>query len=235
MTRFSPVVLIAGAASSVGAACAQSMANEASGGLLLVDGDEAALTAAADGLKRPPERVSTLAFDIADAPRWAEAEAFVREHYGRIDWAIACVGAEQRAAAAPGAAIGVVRALAPLMRDISMGGAVTLVFSAKAVKIDALLRLVRVTAKEGEANRVRVNALLNGAIDSPLWRRDPVFEVLARDTGDEVGALMRLERMSPPLAKCSEKQDLARLARLLLGDAAGVSGVTLVADSGYAL
>ena len=121
------------------------------------------------------------------------------------------------------------------MRQNALGGAVTLIVSARAVKVDALLRLVREAAQEGRAAPVRVNAVLHGVIDSPLWRRDPIFETLVRDSGGEPAALAKIEAFSPPLARCDEKQDLPRLARLLLGDDTGVSGVTLVADAGNTL
>jgi NAD(P)-dependent dehydrogenase (short-subunit alcohol dehydrogenase family) len=235
MSRFSPVVLIAGAASAMGEACAQAIGAEATGGLLLADGDEISLGAVADALARPPERVSTLVFDIADPARWGEAGRFMQAQYGRLDWVLVCLTPDQKGAAKPGSVLEIVRAVAPLMAGNSMGGALTLLLSARAVKIDALLRLVRIAAKEGDASRVRVNAVLDGAIDSPLWRRDPVFEALAAGAGGETAALVKLERLSPPLARCAQKQDLARLALLLLGDEANVSGVTLVAEPGAAL
>ena len=235
MTRFSPVILVAGASSAAGAACAQALAAEATGGLLLVDRDEMLLSATADALQSPPERVSMLTMDIADAQRWQAAADFVRDQYGRLDWVVICISPEEKDAASPGAAIGVVRAVAPLMRQNALGGAVTLIVSARAVKVDALLRLVREAAQEGRAAQVRVNAVLNGAIDSPLWRRDPIFETLVRDSGGEPAALAKIEAFSPPLARCDEKQDLLRLARLLLGDDTGVSGVTLVADAANTL
>lgn len=235
MTRFSPVILIAGAASAVGAACAQQFASEATGGLLLVDSDELLLSATADALQRPPERVSMLTFDIADAQRWTDAAEFVRAQYGRLDWAIVCIGPDQQNAASPGAAIGVVQAVAPLMRQNTLGGAVTLIVSARVVNVDALLALVGAAAKQGASDRVRVNAVMNGAIASPLWRRDPLFETLVREAGGETPALTALAQLSPPLARCDEKRDLPQLARLLLGDDASASGVILVADAGHTL
>jgi len=235
MTRFSPVILVAGAASPLGGQCAQWLAAEATGGLLLVDRDDALLSSTADALARPPERVSMLSFDIADAQRWQDAAEFVRGQYGRLDWVVTCINAEEEDAASPGAAIGVIKAVAPLMRQNTLGGAVTLMVSARAVKVEALLQLVGEAANAGRRDHVRVNAVLNGAIASPLWRRDPIFETLVGEAGGETAALAKLEALSPPLARCAQKQDLPRLARLLLGDDAGVSGVTLVADTGDTL
>ena len=232
--RFSPVILIAGAASPAGIASAQHLVTEATGGLLLVDGDDGMLAEAADTLERPPERVSTLSFDIADAGRWQDAANFIRAQYGRLDWAIACISPDQKNAVDPGAAIGLIRAVAPLMRQSLQGGAVSLIVSARAVNVDALLRLVSTAAAEG-GPKVRVNAVMNGAIESDLWRADPVFETLVREHGGEATALSKIDQLSPPLARCEEKQAPARLARLLLGDETNVSGVTLVADASNTL
>ncbi|MFT3729609.1 MAG: SDR family NAD(P)-dependent oxidoreductase [Terricaulis sp.] len=227
--RFSPVILIAGAASAAGMACAQRLASDATGGLLLVDGDEAMLTATADTLVRPPERVSMLTFDIADAARWQDAANFVRDQYGRLDWAIACISPDQQNAVGPGAAIGLIKAVGPLMKKNMMGGAVSLIVSARAVKVEALLHLVDSAATQGRNDNVRVNAVMNGGIESALWRRDPEFETLVREQGSEAAALTKLSQISPPLARCNAKQDCTRLAQILLGDEASVSGVTLVA------
>lgn len=230
MTRFSPVILVSGAASRVGAACARRVASEATGGLLLVDAEESLLSVTADTLERPPERVSTLAFDIADAERWQDAAQFVRGQYGRLDWVIACISPDQNSPADPGAALGVIKAAAPLMSKNMQGGAVTLVITADAVNVEALLRLVSSAVAEGRVHNVRVNAVMNGAIESALWRRDPEFEVLVRECGSETSAIAQLVNLPPSLARCEQKQDPARLARLLLSDDANANGVTLVVD-----
>ena len=232
-TRLNPVALVTGAATGVGAACARSLATYASGGLIMIDNDEAALSAAADALPAPPERVSTLAFDVANSEAWKRAQTFIRSQYGRLDWAVAGVDAERRldSSALPRATLGVANAVTPLMKSNIQGGAVVLALAAHAAKVDALLQLVRVAAKEGAAHKVRVNAVLNGTVESALWRRDPDFAALIREKRDEIGALRHIAANSIPLVRCGATQDILRLVRLLLSDDSSISGATLAVDA----
>ena len=95
MDRLNPVTLITGAASGVGAPCVREMARRSQGGLVLVDLDDASLCAVADDLEKEnvaPERVSTLAFDVADEERWMQATDFIEAQYGRLDWAVLYAG-----------------------------------------------------------------------------------------------------------------------------------------------
>ncbi len=230
-TRLNPVALVTGAADGIGAPCARSLATYASGGLIMVDADEAALAAAADALPSPPERISTLAFDATDAQAWKRAQDFIRTQYGRLDWAVASVDADKGSAdTLPRATLGVVNAVTPLMQGNVQGGAVVLAVAAHSAKVDALLQLVRVAAKEGAAHKVRVNAVINGPVESALWRRDPDFAALLKEIGDEIGVLDRIAKASVPLVRCSASQDVLRLIRLLLSDDSTVSGATLAVD-----
>ncbi len=234
-TRLNPVALVTGAATGIGAACARSLAAYASGGLIMVDADEAALSLAADALATPPERISTLAFDVTNSGAWKRAQDFIRTQYGRIDWAVAGVDANTDAAALPRATLGVANAVTPLMKSNVQGGAVVLALAAHSAKVDALLQLVRVAAKEGAAHKVRVNAVLNGVVESALWRRDPDFAALLKEAKDEIGVLDRIAKRSIPLVRCSAGQDMLRLVRLLLSDDSTVSGATLAVDGGPSL
>jgi 2-keto-3-deoxy-L-fuconate dehydrogenase len=233
-TRLNPVALVSGAASGIGAACARSLATYASGGLIMVDNDEAALSAVANALPSPPERVSTLAFDAGDPEAWKRAQTFIRTQYGRLDWAVAGVDAERRldSAALPRATLGVANAVTPLMKTNIQGGTIVLALAAHAAKVDALLQLVRVASKEGAAHKVRVNAVLNGAVESALWRRDPDFAALIREKRDEIGALNHIAANTIPLVRCGATQDILRLVRLLLSDDSAISGATLAVDAG---
>lgn len=235
-TRLNPVALVTGAASGIGAACARSLATYASGGLIMVDADEAALAAAADALPSPPERMSTLAFEATDAQAWKRAQDFIRAQYGRLDWAVAGVDGEKTSSEAlPRATLGVANAVTPLMKDNLQGGAVVLALAAHSAKVDALLQLVRVAAKEGAAHKVRVNAVINGAVESALWRRDPDFATLLKEAKDEASVLDQIAKRAIPLVRCSAAQDVLRLIRLLLSDDSTLSGATLAVDGAPAL
>ena len=230
-TRLNPVALVTGAANGIGAACARSLATYASGGLVMVDADEAALAAAADALPSPPERISTLAFDANDASAWKRAQDFIRTQYGRLDWAVAGVGPENGSPdMLPRATLGVANAVTPLMKANMQGGAIVFALAAHSAKVDALLQLVRIAAKEGGPHKVRVNAVINGAVESALWRRDPDFASLLKEAGDEIAVLDRIAKRSIPLVRCSASQDVLRLIRLFLSDDSALSGATLAVD-----
>jgi NAD(P)-dependent dehydrogenase (short-subunit alcohol dehydrogenase family) len=259
LDRLDPVTIVTGAASGIGAACAQDLAQRSQGGLILVDTDEAALGAVADTLERPPERVSTLAFDVADPDRWAQAADFIKSQYGRLDWAIVNAGV---AHAAPieetdlvdwrrvmstnlDGAFLTLRAVMPLMRANVQGGAIVVTASAAALKAEpgvaaygaskaGLLQLMRVAAKEG-APDIRVNAVAPGGVETPMWRDVPMFQDLVRERGSERAAFDAIAQLATPLARYARADDIARLIIMLLSDASPITGATLVVDGGYTI
>lgn len=258
--RLNPVALVTGAASGVGAAVARSLAVKATGGLILIDVDERGLSQVADSFEQPPERVSTLAFDVADPARWKSASEFIADHYGRLDWAVVNAGIAHTAPIAETSvedwrrvmatnldgAFLTLRAAIPLMRANAQGGAIVVVASAAGVKAEAnisayaaskagLLQLMRVAAKEGAADGIRVNAVAPGGVETPMWREVPMFQDLVRETGSERGAFDRLAQMSTPLGRYAEAEDIARAIDNLLIDPSPITGATIVIDGGYTL
>lgn len=259
LDRLNPVTLITGAASGIGVACASLLSHRSEGGLILVDHDEAALDKTADCLSRPPERVSTLAFDIANQGRWADAAQFIQSHYGRVDWAIINVGGQS----APSAETDLVdwrrdaradlegvflslRAVMPLMRESAQGGSIIVTAPAQTLEPSdragayaaaraGLLQLVRAAAKEGAPARVRVNAIAPGGAETPTWADMHWFQDLVRDQGSERAAFEALAAMPAPIARCAATDDVTRLITMLLSDACPVTGATLVVDGGYAI
>jgi len=253
LDRLNPVTLITGAASGFGAACARLLSRRSDGGLILIDGDETALGKTADSLSHPPERVSTLAFDVADAKRWGDAAEFLQAHYGRLDWAIVAIpGPELQPAAATDlvewpqpvddgldTAFLSLRALMPLMRAHAQGGAILVTAPAAALKPRAgragLLQLIRAAAHEGARDNIRVNAVAPGGPDTPMWPNMPWFQDLASEAGSDEGALEGIAAMETRLARFAADGDVARLITLLLSDASALTGATLVVDGGYAI
>jgi NAD(P)-dependent dehydrogenase (short-subunit alcohol dehydrogenase family) len=256
LDRLNPVTLITGAASGLGAACASLLSRRSEGGLILVDGDEAALERTADSLSRPPERVSTLAFDVSDPDRWAQAASFIQGQYGRLDWAVVStpnpapladtdlVDWRRGISAELDGVIPTLRALMPLMRANAQGGSIAVAAPATALTAEpgangqtgakaGLLQIIRAAAKEGAPERVRVNAIAPGGVETPMWATMPWFQDLVKEKGSEQAAFLAMAKMATPLARYAAEDDVSRLIMLLLSDASPITGATLVVDGGY--
>jgi NAD(P)-dependent dehydrogenase (short-subunit alcohol dehydrogenase family) len=257
--RLNPVTLITGAGSGIGASCALDLARKSLGGLILADIDEAALSAVADDIDAAgaaPERVSTLAFDIADSSRWTQAIDFIQAQYGRLDWAVVNSSATHTKAVAETdlvdwgrgnvahleGAIVSLRAIMQLMAKNMQGGAIVVTSAASAIKSEAdarsapgLLQLMRAASQEGAASNVRINALAPGGAETPMWADTPWFHDIVRDAGGEPAAFDKLSKLEPPLARYAQASDVNRLITMLLTEEAPGTGATLVVDAGYTL
>lgn len=261
--RLDAVALITGAGSGIGSAVTREIARRSEGGLILIDFDEDALSAAADDLEKhnvAPERVSTLAFDVADEDWWRRAVEFIRGQYGRLDWAVVNAGVAHSAPIEEtdlvdwrrvmstnlDGAFLTLRAVMPLMRGNLSGGSIVVSASAAAIKAEigvgayaaskaGLLQLMRVAAKEGAPNRVRVNAIAPGGVETPMWSTMPWFQDLVREKGDERAAFDHIASLATPLARYAKPDDIARLILMLLSDDSPITGATLVVDGGYTL
>ena len=257
--RLNPVTLITGAGSGIGAGCAQELARKSTGGLLLADVDEAALSLVADELDTAgvsPERVSTLAFDVSDIERWSQAAAFIQSQYGRLDWAVVNTSAATTPLPAPSdlvdwgrttsaqleATIQSLRTIMPLMARNSQGGAIVVTASAAAIKAEplapnsgpGLLQVMRAASREAAHSNVRINAIAPGGATTPMWDQMPWFQDLVRETGDENAAFERIAQMPRALARYAQG-DVNRLIVMLLAEEAPITGATLVVDGGGTL
>ena len=93
--RLDAVALITGAGSGIGAACARESRAAPRAGSSWSISTKRRSRRVADDLEQhnvAPERVSTLAFDVADQDRWAQAAEFIDGQYGRLDWAVVNAG-----------------------------------------------------------------------------------------------------------------------------------------------
>ncbi len=246
LTRFNAVGMITGAATGLGPACAADLARTSQGGLVLVDADEAALERIADDLMdTAPERVSMLAFDVGDPDRWAQASDFIRNQYGRLDWAIVNTAATldgdpelvQWRRVLPvqlEAVLRTLRVLLPMMAQNSMGGAVVVTAPVAALSVDrgvkaGLAHLVRAASIEGAPGGVRVNAVATAGQGSPLWKKAPAYaELLKQSRGDEEALSGKIAKLSAPVVRHDAPP--AQLIMTLLSDDTPLSGATLLVD-----
>lgn len=240
--------LITGAASGIGAATARLLADRGARSLILVDRDEPRLD-----LNCP---VSTHVGDVADEALWQRIES----EAGDFDRAVLNAGIS---GAAPIAELdfadwrrlmavnldGLLLSLRCAMRAMAAsGGSIVITGSASGLKAEpgtaaygaskaAALHLAKVAAKEGAPQRIRVNAIAPGGVDTPIWDDVPFFADLVADHGaDRAAAMAELGRMATPLGRYASADEIARqIAFLLSNDAATITGSVLVSDGGYTL
>jgi NAD(P)-dependent dehydrogenase (short-subunit alcohol dehydrogenase family) len=255
------VALITGAGSGIGAATAARLVEAGVGGLVVTDRDSSGLNALAERLDRPGLRLHPRAADVTNEAAWLALEDEIRAIFGRLDYAVANAGiahgeplvdhdfaAWRRVLAVNLDGVFLtLRSALRLIREGGGGGAIVVVSSAAAVKAEpgiaaygaskaGALQLARVAAKEGAPDRIRVNAILPGGVQTPIWRGVPMFDQILRETGDEQAAFDRLAGLATPLGRFATADEVATQIAFLLSDAAAtITGAALNVDGGYTL
>jgi 2-keto-3-deoxy-L-fuconate dehydrogenase len=252
MTGEARTVLVTGAASGIGAACARRFGVAGTGKLILVDRDGESL----DRVVLPAEfETVRIAGDVADPALWDRVE----RASGPLDWAVLNAGVAAGGAIAEtrfdewrrvlgtnldGAFLSLRSALR-LARD---GASVVLTASASGFKAEpgtaaygaskaGVIQLAKVAAKEGAARGIRVNAIAPGGVDTPIWDQTPFFrDLVGQHGGDRDAALAAMAKMATPLGRYATSDEIAaQIAFLLSDDAATITGAVLVSDGGYSL
>lgn len=248
------VALVTGAASGIGAATVRHLAEVGVGRFVLVDRDASGLEALCRDLTA---EAMSCTHDVADETTWAATEAAIRERFGGIDFAVVNAGvasggptiaeldfAEWRRVLSVNLD-GAFLTLRAAMRLMRAGGAVAAVSSAAGVKAEpgiaayaaskaALVQLAKVAAKEGAARGVRVNAILPGGVETPVWRGMPFFDALVAENGSERAAFDTMAAMATPLKRYATADEIAALIATLLASPT-MTGGALVVDGGYTL
>lgn len=241
--------LVTGAASGIGAACAQWLAAHGIAELLLVDKDSHAL----DALELSCE-TRRFAGDVGDPALWTE----VGSQLHGLDHAVLNAGI---ADAAPlteiefaawrrlmGANLdGMMLSLQCVLRVMQTQGSGSVVMTASAGGLKAepgtaaygaskaaVIQMAKVAAREAAPFGVRVNAIAPGGVDTPIWNAVPMFGDLVASTGSRDAAIAEMGRMATPLGRYATADEIAGQIGFLLSDmAATITGAVLVSDGGY--
>lgn len=248
MARFAgKTALVTGAASGIGRAVAERLADEGVLHLILVDRDAATLEAV-----KLRCRVDRLVGDVADEALW-DAAALADLDFAVVNAGIAGAGAIAELDFAEWRRIlsvnldGAFLTLRAAMRAMAgRGGAIVAVSSAAGIKAEpgvaaygaskaALILLVKVAAKEGAGQNIRVNAIAPAGVETPVWDAVPMFADRAAEIGRDA-AFAEMAKLATPMGRYAKAEEIAaQIAWLLSDEAAYTTGSVLVSDGGYTL
>lgn len=252
------VALVTGAASGIGLETTRRLVAEGATALILVDRQEAALAALGDEIEAQGRAVMLCCQDVADEAAWDGVEHGIRHHWQGLDTLVVNAGVSDSGPIADlslaawrsvmsvnlDGAFLTLRAGMRLLRD---GGAAVVVSSASAVKAEpgvgaygaskaGLLQLAKVGAREGAPRGVRVNAILPGGVETPIWSQMPFFTDMVSEHGSEQAAFDALAAMATPLGRYAKAGEIAGQIAFLLSPAArSMTGASLFVDGGYTL
>lgn len=243
--------LVTGAASGIGAACAQWLDRHGIAELLLVDLDSSGLESLELGC-----RVQRHVGNVADPALWEQLDSAA----GPPDHAVLNAG---RADAAPLTEIawddwrslmavnldGMMLSLQWALRRMQpcRSGSVVCTASVSAVKPEpgtaayaaskaAVIQLARVAAKEAAPHQVRVNAIAPGGVDTKIWDDLPMFRQIVTEQGSREAAIAAMGALATPIGRYATADEIAGQIGFLLSDmAATITGAVLVSDGGYSL
>lgn len=244
--------LVTGAASGIGAACAQSLAARGAARLFLVDVDGAGLDAL-DLAQDSGCEVHRIVGSVADEALWAELDPRLTG----LDHAVVNAGigsggpiasislAEWRRVMAVNLD-GAFLTLASSLRAMAdKGGSVVVVSSTTGIKPvagigpygvskAAVSHMARIAAVENARKSIRVNAIAPGGVDTTIWESGADFQASVAAIGRE--ATLKAMAKTTPLGRFATSEEMADSILYLLSNAASnITGHVMVSDGGFTL
>ncbi|MGB7419596.1 MAG: SDR family oxidoreductase [Erythrobacter sp.] len=242
--------LITGAASGIGAACANALVARGAAKLYLVDIDAKGLEA----LDLPCE-IERVVGSVSEEALWER----LLPHLSVLDHAIVNAGigsggllselslAEWRRVMAinlDGAFLTLRTAMQSMMAS-ERGGSIVITSSTTGMKPvagigpygiskAAVSHMARIAALEGAAQNIRVNAIAPGGVDTAIWESSQDFTRSVEQHGRE--ATLKAMAKTTPSGRFAAPEEIADTILYLLSDgASNVTGHVLVSDGGYTL
>lgn len=250
------VALVTGAASGIGAACAETLAREGAR-VVLTDLDDTRGEALAQRIRAAGGEAAYLHQDVTDETRWAEVVAETEQRFGRLDVLVSNAGIgimvqtvdmsladwrRQMAVNVEGVFLSVKHAI-PAMRRAG-GGSIVLMSSVAGMRgssglagYSASKGAVRLFAKSvalecaGARDNIRCNSVHPGIIETPIWEKIPTG---ATGQGRNAPLDARgIAAASVPTGVLGQPQDIADGVLFLASDQSRyVTGTELVIDGG---
>jgi NAD(P)-dependent dehydrogenase (short-subunit alcohol dehydrogenase family) len=242
--------LVTGAASGIGAACAQALAARGTARLFLVDVDGAGMAA----LELPDScEVERITGSVADEALWQGiAGSLTGLDHVIVNAGIGAGGpiatlslAEWRRVMAVNLD-GAFLTLATALRAMEgKGGSAVVVSSTTGLKPvpgigpygvskAAVAHMARIAAAENARAGIRVNAIAPGGVDTAIWESGEDFQRSVAAIGRE--ATLKAMAKTTPLGRFATSEEMADTILYLLSDAASnITGHVLVSDGGFTL
>ena len=243
--------LVTGAASGIGAACAQWLDQAGVAELVLVDIDGPGLEALELTCK-----AQRIVGDVADEAMWDRIETQMSQlDHAVINAGIAsgCPVVDQSfegwrkilSVNLDGSFLGLRAALRAMKRTPGNHKSALLTSSTAGVKPmamtsaygsskAAIAHLAKVAAAEHVSEGIRVNAIAPGRVETPIWTKSGHFESMVEKHGSKEAAMAVIAAEVSVMGRVAQAEDMANQIGFLLSDQAWtITGQVIVSDCGY--
>jgi NAD(P)-dependent dehydrogenase (short-subunit alcohol dehydrogenase family) len=245
------VAIVTGGASGIGAACAATLAREGAR-VVITDLDEARGEAIAGNIRAAGGQALFVHQDVSLEEGWPSVIEMAERQFGRLNVMMANAGIgilcraidmsladwrRQTAVNLDGVFLSVKYAV-PAMRRAG-GGSIIITSSVAGLRGSAGLAgycatkggvrlFAKAVAMEHATDRIRINTVHPGVIDTPIWTKIPASA--GRNTPIDP---VEIARATVPLERVGEAQDIANSVLFLASDASDyITGSELVIDGG---